>query len=254
MGEAQAVGYSGVTVSGAGFTGSIPAVPSTGGGAAAGSTARSVGYSGVTIDGAGFTGSAPVATSTSSAVSNNSASEPTRYTIGSGYSDVLEPPIEQYDLSKEFGFIPVAPEESEAHLPYQGIKIPPQDTLSRQLQIADLRASAEAPSGGPRPYADASQYGYSYMRSEIIGRGGAAAATSAMGAWQRAPNSFFPFTVRSVDGSPAVIERRKILILEDRYEGFPMLPPGEHPVEVVEVTPNSFTFRALPGHFDPLDP
>jgi len=185
-------------------------------------------------------------------ISGGTTGESAGLATDSGYSGVLTPPVEQYDLSKEFGFIPVAAGESSGPAPYDGIKIPPPDVLSRQLEIADIRASAAAPSEGPRPYADAGPHGYSYMRNEIVGAGGEAAAERVMGALQRSPNDFFPFSVQSADGSPATIERGKKLILEDRYQEFPpILPPGENPVEVVEVTPNSFTFKTLPGHFDP---
>lgn len=257
MGQAEPVGYSGVTVNGAGFTGSAPAGSPKVGSAADNSAQRSVGYSGVTADGAGFTGNVPVPVSPLSLplfgadTSNGKASESATLATGSGYSNTLTPPIEQYDLSKEFGFIPRAQGATAAPAPYQGIKLPTPDVLNRQLQMADIRASAAAPSGGPRPYADASLHGYSYMRSEVVGTGGELAAARVMGALQRSPDDFFPFSVRTADGSPATIEPGRQLILEDRYEGLPMLPPGENPVEVVEVTPNSFTFKTLPGHFDP---
>lgn len=56
------VGYSGITASGAGYTGSVPVASSP-----PRAPAPTVGYSGITASGAGYTGSAPTASRTSAA-------------------------------------------------------------------------------------------------------------------------------------------------------------------------------------------
>ena len=215
-----------MTVDGAGFSGSVPVGESVR--SAPQVAPQSVGYSGVTVDGAGFSGSIPVGESATAARSS---------VVGapSGYDDVLSSPIEPSDLSREGfiplsreGFIPVAHGEPSAAKPYDGIKIPPPDVLARLIQIGDVREAVRIGRTGAEPYANPGLSGYSYLRKELIGRGGETAAKAGMLELQSSPNNFFPFNVLSPDGLPGTISRGNRLILTNRYPTL-VLPPGERP-------------------------
>jgi hypothetical protein len=125
-------------------------------------------------------------------------------------------------------------------LNYAGLILPSQEELSRILGY------------GPEPYSDAGPFGYEYLRDETIGTADARDDINLMTELQRSPNRHFPFNVIPADGGSDAIRRNGIYDLEDRYiELPPILPPGLNPVKVTEVTPTSFTFTTLPGHFDP---
>jgi hypothetical protein len=80
---------------------------------------------------------------------------------------------------------------------------------------------------------------------------GPAYAQMAMGALQRDPNSFFPFRVIGWRGEQEIeLGHEYDLANRENSPLFP-LPPGRFPIRVTEITPNSFTFTTLPGHFDP---
>jgi hypothetical protein len=167
--------------------------------------------------------------------------------IASGYSNVLIPQWEMYERNAWPWTSRISPIQQA---PGKRIEIPPPDVFGRLLEIAEASASAANSSGAVGTYFDADPNGYAYFRSEVIGSGGKPAARAAMAALQASPNDFFAFSLRSDDGSPATIEPGKKLILENR-EGSLFLLPGKNPVEVVAISPYSFTFKTLDGHFDP---
>lgn len=115
--------------------------------------------------------------------------------------------------------------------------------------------------GGPpyRPmgrYAQSDALGYEYRQDRILGPAptpnfGAAYAVNAMGALQRDPNMFFPFRVVGHHGEQDIeLGATYDLTNRETSPAFP-LPPGRFPVWVTRVTPTSFTFSTLEGHFDP---
>jgi hypothetical protein len=249
MGQARMAdvpGYSGITASGAGFSGVAP----------------SVGYSGITADGQGFTGWVPLGESTSGAASATviapyvgGAGEDTK----PGYEDALAAPLDPSSLAKEFGYLSVPTGTGGGVVPsYEGITAPSSEVLERSQQIARLRTQAAR--GDVPTYSEGNLFGYSYVRDEALAPGGDAGAALGMAALQDAPNDFFPFDVLTTDGKPGAIRKGELLLLRWRPGTFaksvsppflPFLPPGDHPVRVVDVTPNSFTFSTEGEHFDP---
>ena len=95
--------------------------------------------------------------------------------------------------------------------------------------------------------------GYAYHQSRILDwtprHLGDLYARVAMDALQSDPNRFFPFQVVGQNGERR-ITRGAVYELSNRLTGW-ALPLGSFPVRVTEVTPTSFTFTALRGHFDP---
>jgi hypothetical protein len=105
----------------------------------------------------------------------------------------------------------------------------------------------------PGPYAIATTTGYEYrqdrflqwappVRAELLG-------LLTMDALQSDPNRFFPFQVLGNHGEREIV-LGSTYDLTNRFPPLP-LPPGRFPVMVTQVTPTSFTFTALEGHFDP---
>src|SRR5262249_15879129 len=101
--------------------------------------------------------------------------------------------------------------------------------------------------------------GYAYHQDRIIGWAGNeirgdALAFQAMDALQNDPNRFFPFQGLGLDGERSIV-LGKVYVLANRPGAVPLipspLPEGSFPVKVTEVTPTSFTFTTLEGHFDP---
>jgi hypothetical protein len=72
-------------------------------------------------------------------------------------------------------------------------------------------------------------------------------AKSAMAVLQSRPNDVFPFTVKGRSGATS-IKMSEVYDLLDTIGTFDNWGTGPDPVEVVVVTPNSFTFRTLTGH------
>lgn len=113
--------------------------------------------------------------------------------------------------------------------------------------------------GKLKPFRAIGSRGYAYRRDEIIGPAfegtnepfGSSSATLLMRALKSYPNAFFPFRVIPVDGGNDSIRLDGLYSLEARIgNASGLLPPGINPVEVVKVTPTSFTFETKPGHFD----
>jgi hypothetical protein len=74
----------------------------------------------------------------------------------------------------------------------------------------------------------------------------------AMDALQSDPNRFFPFQVLGHNGERGIVLGSTYDLTNPPSSSFPPpLPPGRFPVMVTQVTPTSFTFTALEGHFDP---
>jgi hypothetical protein len=72
-----------------------------------------------------------------------------------------------------------------------------------------------------------------------------------MDALQSDPNRFFPFRVLGHDGEKAIVLGSTYDLTNPPSSSSPFpLPMGRFPVMVTQVTPTSFTFTALEGHFD----
>jgi hypothetical protein len=104
------------------------------------------------------------------------------------------------------------------------------------------------------PFAHSDPNGYEYRYNTVVGpalgSSSDLAARAAMSQMKADPNSFFPFNVRSKNGDNSVKEGHDY-DLSSRGEAPFYLPPGKYPVRVTGESPTSFTFTALPGHFDP---
>jgi hypothetical protein len=71
-----------------------------------------------------------------------------------------------------------------------------------------------------------------------------------MSVLQTHPNSFFPFDVVGAKGEKEILDGSIYYLMARQDSPFPF-PPGKNPVRVRGLTPFSFTFETLPGHFDP---
>ncbi|MGZ2744459.1 hypothetical protein [Burkholderia stagnalis] len=104
------------------------------------------------------------------------------------------------------------------------------------------------------PHTIATMNGYEYLQDRaLLWERPAVArllAQLVMGALQQDPNRFFPFQVVGHDGEREILLGHSYDVVNRPSALFP-LPPGRFPVQVTEVTPNSFTFTTQQGHFDP---
>ena len=66
---------------------------------------------------------------------------------------------------------------------------------------------------------------------------------AAMSRMQKNPNLVFPFVVEGLGGETSILKGARYNLVRALYPG------SIDPVEVVEVTPQSFAFETLPGHF-----
>lgn len=139
----------------------------------------------------------------------------------------------------------------------------PQDLDPLSLQTEEERVEERAAArrrGDLQPFQRSSLSGYEYRRDEVVGpalegnKGVLTAPDSAEFAMKQGlqlnPNAFFPFNVTPVDGGSASIRLGGVYHLSNRG-AIILMPPGRHLVKVISVTRTSFTFEALPGHFDP---
>jgi hypothetical protein len=107
----------------------------------------------------------------------------------------------------------------------------------------------------PGPFTESTISGYSYRQDRVIGwsphgpKSGPVIAYLAIDALQSDPNRFFPFQVLGYNGEREIV-LGSTYDLTNRPGSILPLPPGRFPVRVTEVTPTSFTFTTLPGHFD----
>jgi hypothetical protein len=96
--------------------------------------------------------------------------------------------------------------------------------------------------------------GYSYRFDDVVARETGnqllRAEVEVMSGLQAQPSMFFPFNVVGRNGEQGII-RDGVYDLMNKPGQDAFLPPGSWPVRVIEVTPTSFTFETLQGHFDP---
>jgi hypothetical protein len=106
----------------------------------------------------------------------------------------------------------------------------------------------------PGPHATATTSGYEYLQDRVLQWAPPARAELlgqlAMDALQSNPNRFFPFQVLGHNGEKEIILGRTYDLTNRPSSSFFPLPPGRFPVMVTQVTPTSFTFTTLEGHFD----
>jgi RHS repeat-associated protein len=96
--------------------------------------------------------------------------------------------------------------------------------------------------------------GYTYTKTNVIGVQPAgyflSIPAAAMDALKRNPSAYFPFDVIGAKGQKELVENGIYYLMARPGSPFPF-PPGKNPVRVTEVSPTSFTFTTMLGHFDP---
>lgn len=105
-------------------------------------------------------------------------------------------------------------------------------------------------------FSQSNLHGYEYRKDTIIGTENPVEMVPGhirvMMALQSNPSAFFPFDVRGNQGESGILLKHEYNLVNKRDRLLPFFLPSEYPVRVTEVTPTSFTFSTLPGHFDPL--
>jgi hypothetical protein len=127
----------------------------------------------------------------------------------------------------------------------------------------NLPTNAERRAGRVLEFVRTESRSYEYRYDHVIGpaldAGSDITARLAMSAMISDPNRFFPFSViaRSTAHDVTTIDKKTSLRTRTEYDlvsrgELPFyLPPGRHPIVISAITPTSFTFTTLPGHFDP---
>ena len=154
---------------------------------------------------------------------------------------------------------PPQPPRNDDGLGGPGTVGPPINAGLRTQQSRDRRYGSIYPEGEhvalprwpPGSYTIRSPQGYEYLQDRMLGWVGrdSLAAWTAMDALQSDPNRFFPFRVLGLNGERGIV-LGGVYELTNRPGVTLPLPPGRFPVQVTVVTPTSFTFTALYGHFD----
>src|SRR5258706_7006227 len=133
--------------------------------------------------------------------------------------------------------------------------------LARRREVRNLQSKSHQPTGRQGP--DTSESGfneYHYHRDVVIGNTSEHSTATppldqlVMWALQAKPNRFFPFSVIPLHGERGIELNGEYNLDASFARGnWSRLSPfsGPYPVRVTEVSPRSFTFTTLPGHFDP---
>ncbi|WP_433003265.1 hypothetical protein [Kribbella sp. CA-294648] len=223
-------GYSGVTVSGAGFTGSTPV-------AATSATRTAAGYTGVTADGAGFTAvvpasaaDAPYAGLTASSAGGYAADVDSRGLVDARQQVVT--PVSPYDGSLRAAALEAAPQAASTGY---------DETINSSEVVFEEGHTFVAPRQAPEGRLD-----HSYVMEWRLGPATSSATpATATAIMTNRPNNIFPFGVLSADGGPDVIRPGARLNLR----GDTLWPFDDDHVVVTEGSETSFEFTAEPDHF-----